>query len=73
MRKLDENSIKKKGTCFSLRNEPFWKSGEYVSLCDEFRALMSEDYANTGVCNYYTTDDAIDKSPLAMAFQVFQY
>ena len=75
MSKLYENSKKFAGDCFTSRNERFWKTGKYGSLCPSITIdnLFSVDYSHTGLCNYYTTDDEFDFSFISMAFQVWSH
>ena len=74
MGKLYENSFKSKHNCYHARNTPFWKTGKYASICDmpSIKALISEDYTHTGMCNYYTADDEMHHTNAGMAFQVLK-
>ena len=58
--------------CYSARNEPFWKSGKYAMPCTgiSVMSLMSYDYGQTGICNFYKTPDVFAKVNFALAFQV---
>ena len=73
MSRLFQDSIQLVGSCYHHRNKPFWKTGKYAALCTSpsIKALISEDYARTGKCNYYMTDDEMHHMNLAMVFQVF--
>ena len=48
------------------------RSLTHASLCDEtsVRALISDDFAETGKCNFYTVRDRFLVTSGVMAFQV---
>ena len=58
--------------CYTIRNEPEWKRGEFAAPCSgiSYRALISYDYSKTGMCNYYTTPDTLWNVNFAMVTQV---
>ena len=68
----DQSEEFTKHDCYSARNEPFWKSGKYAMPCTgiSVMSLMSFDYSQTGVCNFYKTPDIFAKVNFALAFQV---
>ena len=49
------------------------RSLTYASLCDEtsIRALISDDFAESGKCNFYTISDRYFVTGGVMALQVF--
>ena len=55
--------------CFTAATK---RSLTHASLCDEtsVRALISDDFAETGKCNFYTVRDRFLVTSGVMAFQV---
>ena len=47
-------------------------AGSYASICFEkgIMDLKSQDFSDTGKCNYYTIDETFFTTPAVMAFQV---
>lgn len=73
MRRLYDNVGKiTTHSCYTIRNEPDWKSGKYAAPCTgiSFMALISDDFSRTGRCNFYKTPDIFDNVNFAMATQV---
>ncbi|XP_068241192.1 ionotropic receptor 93a-like [Palaemon carinicauda] len=55
--------------CYSYRKDI--KAGVYAAVCDKMtmKKVMSEDYSDTGECNYYMAREDWKSMPLALAFQ----
>ena len=58
------------GTCYDLRSEI--KSGELGQVCERMtiRKVVSDDFAETGLCNFYVGTQDFLATSFAMAFQV---
>ena len=48
------------------------QSGQFASICDinSIMTLLSQDYSETGTCNYYLTEEKFQLTSNAMALQV---
>ncbi|XP_066973933.1 glutamate receptor ionotropic, delta-2-like isoform X2 [Macrobrachium rosenbergii] len=55
--------------CYSYRQDI--KAGLYAAVCDKMtmKKVMSEDYSDTGECNFYMAREDWKSMPLALAFQ----
>ncbi|XP_069988482.1 glutamate receptor ionotropic, delta-2-like [Penaeus vannamei] len=55
--------------CYSFREDI--KEGKYAAVCDKMtmKKVMSEDYSESGECNYYMAREDFKSMPLALGFQ----
>ncbi|XP_071529502.1 glutamate receptor ionotropic, delta-1-like [Panulirus ornatus] len=55
--------------CYSYRHDI--RAGMYAAVCDKMtmKKVMSEDFSETGKCNYYMAREDFKAMPLALAFQ----
>lgn len=58
------------GTCWDLRGDI--KAGKLGQVCERMtiKKAVSDDFAETGVCNFYVGTEDFIATSFAMAFQV---
>lgn len=58
------------GTCYDVKDEI--KEGQYGQLCERMtiEKVLSDDFAETGICNYYVGTQDFLATSFSMAFQV---
>lgn len=72
LRRLVEGAKLRSSSGCYMKETTTKQSGQFASICDinSIMTLLSQDYSETGTCNYYLTEEKFQLTSNAMALQV---